>query len=490
MELRCHACAHNFVVPAGTLSASCEKCGALITLTALETRVRARGVAAKEEAPPEALLNTELGGYLLTAILGGGGMGVVYEAKRTERAQFVGPDIAAIKVLSPAFALDAEFIERFRREADALTKLRHPNLIEVYAKGEAPVYYFVMERFYGEDLRSFMARGPVEPSRAAAIVRGAAQGLAYAHDHGIVHRDVKPANILVNGESVKVVDFGVAQLATGQYTLTSLTRSELVLGTINYMSPEQRVDASEVDHRADVYALGVVAYELLTGRLPIGAFEPPSESGRVGKAADRAVLSALRRDPAQRPKSAMLFAEHFERALIVRRRAVPYAVAATVLVASTAGAAMWISQDPPAPAKIEKKIAAQVASDTKLPAETKLQPEAWNSGMQAEQGKVEDPVLTRTANSLLAATEFGLKRAREKAAAVKIPEKTLKKPSPKTRVMSKKEDVATKSAAEPVKVIESKKPLDETGKAPGLNLKPVSKKKASKSPSIPSLSTD
>src|SRR5204863_9926461 len=115
----------------------------------------------------------------------------------------------------------------------------------------------------------------------------------YAHAHGIVHRDVKPANILVRGDpskdgSVKVVDFGVAQLATGQYTLTSLTRSELVLGTINYMSPEQRVDASEVDHRADVYALGVVAYELLTGRLPIGAFEPPSELGRgIGRAADR-----------------------------------------------------------------------------------------------------------------------------------------------------------------------------------------------------------
>lgn len=448
MELRCHACAHNFAVPAGTLSASCEKCGALITLTALETR--ARGLVARDQAAPEALLNTELGGYLLTAVLGGGGMGVVYEAKRTERATFPGPDIAAIKVLSPAFALDAEFIERFRRESDALTKLRHANLVEVYAKGESPHYFFVMERFFGEDLRSFMARGPVDPARAAAIVRGAAQGLAYAHANGIVHRDVKPANILVSGDSVKVVDFGVAQLATGQYTLTSLTRSELVLGTINYMSPEQRVDASEVDHRADVYALGVVAYELLTGRLPIGAFEPPSELGRVGKDADRAVMSALRRDPAQRPKSATLFAESFERALVKKpRRLAPYAIAATVLVASTAGAAAWMNREP----EPTKREVAKTVAKTVQPVE-----QVAEQAQQGQQAVPEDPILARTANALLAATDYGLKRAQERAPqpkiAVKEPVKKIsKKPSPKSR------DVVSKKPVEP-SFIDEKKSAD------------------------------
>src|SRR5262249_10957811 len=157
------------------------------------------------------------------------GMGVVYEAEKVDDAT-PGPKISAVKVLSSAFAKDPEFVERFRREADALTTLRHKNLIEVYAKGEwksdptspePPSYYFVMERFFGEDLRSLMARGPVAPSTAAAIVRGAAEGLAYAHANGIVHRDVKPANILVRGDpakdgEVKVVDFGVAQLAAGQ----------------------------------------------------------------------------------------------------------------------------------------------------------------------------------------------------------------------------------------------------------------------------------
>jgi serine/threonine protein kinase len=300
-----------------------------------------------------------LGGYRLRSILGGGGMGTVYEAERTSAAESAGPEIAAVKVLSPAFTDEAQFVERFRREADALTKLRHPNLIEVYARGEHPDaglthYYFVMERFFGEDLRSLMARGAVPPETTAAIVRQAAEGLAYAHSHGIVHRDVKPANILVQGDPsqegrVKVVDFGVAQLASSNYTLTSLTSSSLVLGTINYMSPEQRIDASEIDHRADVYALGVVAYELLTGRLPIGAFELPSELARVGRAADRAVLSALRRDPALRPANVRAFAERLDHALV--KRGIPLAWAAAAgLVLLTAGSAgaYYASIDPPA----------------------------------------------------------------------------------------------------------------------------------------------
>jgi hypothetical protein len=340
MRILCNACGEGFDVAPGSLAVDCPKCGARITLTALETKpqlAQNRPLVRDDGLAPESLLGRTFGGYRLSAILGGGGMGVVYEAEKIdESATGQGPKIVAVKVLSPVFARDPEFVERFRREADALTTLRHQNLIEVYAKGEwqsdpsssdPPSYFFVMERFFGEDLRSLMARGPVSPATAAAIVRGAAEGLAYAHAHGIVHRDVKPANILVKGDpakdgEVKVVDFGVAQLAAGQYTLTSLTRSHLVLGTINYMSPEQRIDASKIDHRADVYALGVVAYELLTGRLPIGAFEAPSELFRtLSRAADRAVLSALRRDPDHRPKNALDFARDLERALVVRRRA-------------------------------------------------------------------------------------------------------------------------------------------------------------------------
>lgn len=349
MKIHCNACGHELEAPAGSVEVRCPACGARITLTAMETRP---GALARADGPdPEELIGEILGGYRLTAILGGGGMGTVYEATRTEDASSDGPEVAAVKVLSSVFTHDEAFVERFRREADSLTQLRHPNLIEVYARGEHGAddqrrYFFVMERFFGEDLRSLMARGSVAPATAVAVIRLAAEGLSYAHAHGIVHRDVKPANILVSGDpaaegKVKVVDFGVAQLASANYTLTSLTSSSLVLGTINYMSPEQRIDASEIDHRADVYALGVVAYELLTGRLPIGAFEPPSELAGTARAADRAVLSALRPDPKHRPASVIAFATSLESALA--RRGIPrFAGAAAMVVLGLAAGATLI----------------------------------------------------------------------------------------------------------------------------------------------------
>ncbi|MCK6548047.1 hypothetical protein L6R52_19505, partial [Myxococcota bacterium] len=185
MRVVCHACRDSFEAPSGALSAQCPSCRARVTLTAMETRPAIGLVPAQSDAPPpESLLGRVLGGYTLRAVLGGGGMGVVYEAERTPDATIPGPAIAAVKVLSPAFSADPEFVERFRREADALIALRHPNLIEVYAKGEwspepgaRPSYFFVMERFFGDDLRALLARGPVAPATVAAIVRGAAAGL-------------------------------------------------------------------------------------------------------------------------------------------------------------------------------------------------------------------------------------------------------------------------------------------------------------------------
>jgi serine/threonine protein kinase len=354
LKIHCNACGHGFDVAPSALDAACPSCGARIALTSMETRPRPTEAA---KVDPAILVGQILGGYRLRSILGGGGMGTVYEAERADPS-IAGPEIAAVKVLSPAFTGEPAFVERFRREADALTQLRHPNLIEVYARGEHAIddrtyYYFVMERFFGEDLRSLMGRGKVMPATAAAIVRLAAEGLAYAHRSGIVHRDVKPANILVRGDpaaggAVKVVDFGVAQLATSNYTLTSLTSSSLVLGTINYMSPEQRIDASEIDHRADIYALGVVAYELLTGRLPIGAFEPPSELAGTSRAADRAVLEALRRDPIQRPESILTFAERLESALARRGPRLGWSAAAAAAIAIAVGIGFGVTREPSA----------------------------------------------------------------------------------------------------------------------------------------------
>ncbi len=322
-----------------------------------------------EPVDAHALLGRTLGGYRLDAVIGGGGMGIVFEASRTPDAAFAAPEVAAVKVLSAAFARDPDFVKRFEREADALLALEHDNLIRVLGKGEDDgLYFFVMERFAGEDLRSLMSRGPVDRALAARIIARAAAGLAHAHERGVVHRDVKPANILVRREEgdcvVKVVDFGVAQLAAPDYTLTSLTHSNLILGTVNYMSPEQRIDAANIDRRADIYALGVVAYELLTGRLPIGAFEPPSHLTRaLSGAVDRVVLSALRRDPDQRPASVSLFANRLESALTPSRKWIG-ATAALAVAAAVAGFAIAANRRPEL-VKAKTEIAA--STDAKSP---------------------------------------------------------------------------------------------------------------------------
>lgn len=411
---------------------------------------------------PEALLGEELGGYRLEKILGGGGMGVVFEARRTERASFAGPEVAAVKVLSAVFASDPEFVERFRREAEALITLRHPNLIEVFAKGEwsrpggsgPPSYFFVMERFFGEDLRSLLGKGPVPPLVAAAIVRGAAAGLAFAHRHGIVHRDVKPANILVSGDptrggQVKVVDFGVAQLAAGQYTLTSLTRSHLILGTINYMSPEQRVDASGIDHRADVYALGVVAYELLTGRLPIGTFEAPSELASLPRAADRVLFSALRREPSQRPSGTLELAQLLEDALTRRGARRLVAVSAGVAVAVLAGllgAGIGADLGPfarraPVMGKGTREGVAQVAETAAkepAPPVTQQLSEVANQTEPRRATYTPAPELPALADTVRVATQLGL-TTRDAPPEARAPSKgKVEKPTPSPRTKKRK----------------------------------------------------
>jgi serine/threonine protein kinase len=354
MKVQCRACQIEVEIPSGALSASCPSCRARIDLTAMETRARPRPPA---EADAE-FIGSVLGGYRLTAVIGRGGMGVVYEGEG-EQAQ---PKRAAIKVLAAELSASEDFVSRFRREAEALTRLRHPNLIEVFGHGvhptpSGPRYYFAMERFEGQDLRALLSQGAVSPAAAVAIIGGAAAGLEHAHAHGIVHRDVKPANILVAGDpaaggAVKLVDFGVAHIAAGEYTLTSLTHSALILGTVNYMAPEQRVDAAAIDRRADVYALGVVAYELLTGRLPLGAFALPSRLARVSRGADRAILAALQQEPNARLSSAIELAQRLERALLGRRPP-RWWFGAGAAAAAAGLLAGWLAMPDPPPAQVD-----------------------------------------------------------------------------------------------------------------------------------------
>ena len=247
-------------------------------------------------------------GLEIQGLLGQGGMGTVYKARQTALDRTV-----ALKVLSPHLAADPEFVARFTREAKALGQLSHPNIVAIYENGvHEGVPYLVMEFVDGASLRKLMAHGKLSPERALSIVPQICDALQYAHDRGVIHRDIKPENILVDEAGrIKIADFGLAKLATGH--ASHLTRSNLVMGTPNYMAPEQVERSSSVDHRADIYSLGVVFYEMLTGELPLGRFKAPSERAPVDSRLDPVVLKSLEKEPDQRWQSASKVKERVTR---------------------------------------------------------------------------------------------------------------------------------------------------------------------------------
>ncbi len=227
-------------------------------------------------------------------LLGRGGMGVVYKARQPGLDRFV-----ALKILPPDIGADPTFAERFAREARSLARLNHPNIVAVYDFGLAGgFFYFLMEYVDGVSLRQMEQTQRVSPKQALAIVPQICDALQYAHDEGIVHRDIKPENILIDTKGrVKIADFGLAKLLARGPTDYTLTLTQQTMGTIHYMAPEQMERPGEVDHRADIYSLGVVFYEMLTGELPLGSFAPPSRKVRVDVRLDEVVLRAMAREP-------------------------------------------------------------------------------------------------------------------------------------------------------------------------------------------------
>jgi len=241
-------------------------------------------------------------------LLGSGGMGAVYLANQVRLARPV-----AVKILPPDLADDAAFAERFLREARALARLSHPNIVGVFDFGQTPggLYYFLMEYIEGPTLRQVVANRSAEPKQALEIVRQVCDALQYAHDKGVVHRDIKPENVLLDNHGrVKIADFGLAKLlglaetAPGSPAAGSLTGTRQAMGTPHYMAPEQIMGSRSVDHRADIYSLGVVFYELLTGELPLGRFAPPSRKVQVDVRLDDVVLRTLEAEPEQRYQKA------------------------------------------------------------------------------------------------------------------------------------------------------------------------------------------
>jgi eukaryotic-like serine/threonine-protein kinase len=218
------------------------------------------------------MIGQNFGNYRVTRLIGEGGMGVVYVAEHASIGRR-----AAVKVLRPGLTEDVEITKRFFNEARAANAIRHPGIVEVFDSGTLPsgVAYLVMELLEGESLAARLRRlGRLELTEARAIGVQTASALGAAHAAGIVHRDLKPDNLFlvrdyrdVSGENVKVLDFGIAKLGIGTSRSVSVkTRTGSVTGTPAYMSPEQCRGTKEVDHRTDIYALGVILYEMVAGR--------------------------------------------------------------------------------------------------------------------------------------------------------------------------------------------------------------------------------
>ncbi len=234
-------------------------------------------------------------------LIGVGGMGYVFKARPPNLDRFV-----ALKLLPDQLARKPQFAERFNREGRVLAKLNHPNIVTVFDFGRAGNFYFLLMEFVdGVNLRQAMRAGRFSPSEALAIVPRICEALQYAHEQGILHRDIKPENILLDPMGrVKIADFGIAKLVDEDPMSVTLTGTGAALGTPHYMAPEQLETPSQVDHRADIYSLGVVFYELLTGELPLGRFAPPSQKTPVDRTVDDVVFRTLEKDRSKRYQSA------------------------------------------------------------------------------------------------------------------------------------------------------------------------------------------
>lgn len=251
--------------------------------------------------PSPAELSSHFPQLEVLSLVGQGGMGAVYLARQRGLDRMV-----ALKILPPQAALEPEFAERFHREARALARLNHPHIVTVHDSGRSGDYfYLIMEYIDGVNLRQAMRAGTLTTREALDIVPQICEALQFAHDEGVVHRDIKPENVLLDRKGrVKVADFGLAKLLGADDADFSLTGSHQVMGTPRYMAPEQLEGSRHVDHRADIYSLGVVFYELLTGELPLGRFPPPSRRANLHARIDDIVLRTLEREPQQRYQQA------------------------------------------------------------------------------------------------------------------------------------------------------------------------------------------
>jgi len=284
-------------IPKAAPQGLCPKCALRLAATAEPESAP----PALEEIPSPERLAAAFPQLEILELLGRGGMGYVFKARQLHLDRFV-----ALKLLPERLARDPQFAERFSREARVLARLNHPGIVNIYDFGQAAGFYFLlMEYVDGVNLHQAMRAGRFSPAAALGIVPKICEALQYAHEQGVLHRDIKPANILLDSRGrVKIADFGIAKLVGDKRPEFNLTATGAAVGTPQYMAPEQLEKPDSVDHRADIYSLGVVFYELLTGELPIGRFAPPSQRTPLDPRVDPVVMRALEKEREKRYQSA------------------------------------------------------------------------------------------------------------------------------------------------------------------------------------------
>ncbi|HMF40247.1 MAG TPA: serine/threonine-protein kinase [Polyangia bacterium] len=310
---------------------ACPRCALQVDVTAIGT------VAGPPRFAPEIdRTGQTIGGFQVESRLGAGGMGTVYRA-----VPEAGGKAVALKFLSAPLGADADLRGRFAREVKVMRDLAHPGIVRVLADGQCDgLPWFAMELLTGSDLGARIKRGPLGAAEVAALFPPLLDALAHAHRANLVHRDLKPANVLLDTRGAPhLADFGIAR-PVGEAALTRLTETAAVLGTLAYMAPEQRA-GGDVDARADLFSVGVMLYEAVTGRVPLGAFPPASRVARgFSRAFDRVIERLLAPDPEARFASA----EEAKRALIAAlrpRRLLAVSVGGGALLASGLAIAVW-----------------------------------------------------------------------------------------------------------------------------------------------------
>ena len=297
----CSKCGKDIEAPKDlTVRAVRCQCGNVVSFSDALTMVP-QSVSSKV-ATPVSSETISIPGYRIVRKIGEGGMGSVFEAVQESLGRSV-----AIKVLPGKLASDPQFVKRFDREAGTLSQLRHPNIGGIIDRGSVNgTYYFVMEYVVDKNgnivtLQDLINQRKLDGNSVLKFTREIASALAYAHSKGIIHRDIKPSNILIDEHSAaRVVDFGIAQILGDEQTKRlHLTMTGESIGTPQYMSPEQRTDATKADTRSDIYSLGVMVYEMLTGGFPEGAWDLPSELGCDTKW-DSIIENSIRKLPERR----------------------------------------------------------------------------------------------------------------------------------------------------------------------------------------------